>query len=83
MGLIHRSVLVAIGNRVTDWQDIGAELGGTNPSDRVNLLKKPAVAFKWTPPRNELRPLETKARTKIGGRTELNCDATDIGIAET
>ena len=83
MGLIERSVLVAIGNRVTHWQDIGADLGGTSHSDRMNLLKKPAVAFKWTPPRNELRPLETKARTKIGGRTELNCDATDIGIAET
>jgi len=39
MGLIERSDLVAIGNRVTRWQDIGAELGGTSPSDRMNLPK--------------------------------------------
>ncbi len=44
--LIVRYVSVAIGNEVLRCQDIGAELGSMSPNDRMNLLNKPAVAFK-------------------------------------
>ena len=44
--LIVPSVSVAIGNAVPRCQDIVAELGSMSPNHRMNLLNKPAVAFK-------------------------------------
>lgn len=43
--LIAGSSAVAIGNEATRWQDIGAKLGNTVLSHRMNPLRKPAAAF--------------------------------------
>ena len=44
--LIAGSSAVAIGNEVPRCQDSIAELGSMSPNHRMNLLNKPAVAFK-------------------------------------